>query len=212
MYSVRNWIGVGAAALLAGALSFATTAGFAMPRYDGLWSVSIVTTKGDCIASYRYPMRIANGILVNGGDIAVDVAGRVGGDSSAGSPPKPAPARGGRRPARARGRRNGGRKTALPKKHVARIRQSRTGGGCLRTAPRPGYAPTLLTSVFSVPNPHPSAASSSSPSPSSSPARIFSAMSPAFWRMAVSIFPAMSGLFLRKVLAFSRPWPIRWLS
>ena len=34
-----------------------------MPRYDGLWSVSIVTTKGDCIASYRYPMRIANGIL-----------------------------------------------------------------------------------------------------------------------------------------------------
>jgi hypothetical protein len=51
-----------------------------MPRYDGLWSVSIVTTKGDCIASYRYPMRIANGILVNGGDIAVDVAGRVGGD------------------------------------------------------------------------------------------------------------------------------------
>ena len=80
MYSVRNWIGVGAAALLAGALTFATTAGFAMPRYDGLWSVSIVTTKGDCIASYRYPMRIANGILVNGGDIAVDVAGRVGGD------------------------------------------------------------------------------------------------------------------------------------
>jgi hypothetical protein len=77
MYSVRNWIGVGAAALLAGALSFATTAGFAMPRYDGLWSVSIVTTKGDCIASYRYPMRIANGILVNGGDIAVE---RVGGD------------------------------------------------------------------------------------------------------------------------------------
>jgi hypothetical protein len=80
MYSVRNRIGVGAAALLAGALTFATTAGFAMPRYDGLWSVSIVTTKGDCIASYRYPMRIANGLLVNGGDIAVDVAGRVGGD------------------------------------------------------------------------------------------------------------------------------------
>ena len=84
MYSVRNWIGVSAAALLAGALTFATTAGFAMPRYDGLWSVSIVTTKGDCIASYRYPMRIANGLanglLVNGGDIAVDVAGRVGGD------------------------------------------------------------------------------------------------------------------------------------
>ena len=80
MTRVRNWIGMGAAALLAGALTFATTAGFAMPRYDGLWSVSIVTTKGDCIASYRYPMRIANGILANGGDILVDVTGRVGGD------------------------------------------------------------------------------------------------------------------------------------
>jgi hypothetical protein len=130
MYSVRNRIGVGAAALLAGALTFATTAGFAMPRYDGLWSVSIVTTKGDCIASYRYPMRIANGLLVNGGDIAVDVAGRVGGDGlvtvilSHGDTrasgfgrfaAKTEPARGGRRPARARGRRNGGRKTTLPK-------------------------------------------------------------------------------------------------
>ena len=72
MTRVQKWIGMGAAALLAGALTFATTAGFAMPRYDGLWSVSIVTTKGDCIASYRYPMRIANGILANGGDIAID--------------------------------------------------------------------------------------------------------------------------------------------
>jgi hypothetical protein len=82
MNRVRNWIGMGAAALLAGALAFATTAGFAMPRYDGLWSVSIVTTKGDCIASYRYPMRIANGILANGGDMAIDVAGRVAGDGA----------------------------------------------------------------------------------------------------------------------------------
>ena len=50
---------------------------FAVPRYDGVWSVSIFTTKGDCIASYRYPMRIANGVLANGGDIAINVAGRV---------------------------------------------------------------------------------------------------------------------------------------
>ncbi|HML08435.1 MAG TPA: hypothetical protein VK430_09965 [Xanthobacteraceae bacterium] len=54
-----------------------TTASFAVPRYDGVWSVSIVTTKGDCIASYRYPMRIANGILANGGDLAINVSGRV---------------------------------------------------------------------------------------------------------------------------------------
>ena len=78
MNHVHNWIGMGAAALLAGSLTFATTAGIAMPRYDGLWSVSIVTTRGDCIASYRYPMRIVNGMLANGGDIAIDVAGRLG--------------------------------------------------------------------------------------------------------------------------------------
>lgn len=82
MYSVRNWIGVGAAALIAGALTFATTAGFAMPRYDGLWSVSIVTTKGDCIASYRYPMRIVGGVLANGGDIAINVSGKVAADGA----------------------------------------------------------------------------------------------------------------------------------
>jgi len=57
-----------------------------------------------------------------------------------------------------------------------------------------------------------STASSSSSSRVSSPARIFSAIRPAFWRIATSILPAMSGLPLRKVLAFSRPWPMRWLS
>ena len=59
----------------------------------------------------------------------------------------------------------------------------------------------------------PSAASSSSPPPSpSGPARICSAMRPAFWRIAASILAAMSGLLLRKLLAFSRPWPMRWES
>ena len=59
------------------AASAITTSSFAVPRYDGIWSVSIVTKKGDCIASYRYPMRIANGVLANGGDIALDVSGKV---------------------------------------------------------------------------------------------------------------------------------------
>ena len=54
---------------------------------------------------------------------------------------------------------------------------------------------------------HPSAASSCSAL--SSPARILSAMRPAFCRIAVSILAAMSGLPLRKSLAFSRPWPMR---
>ncbi len=71
-----------AGALAAASIALAATAGFAMPRFDGLWSVSIVTQQGDCIASYRYPMRIANGILANGGDMAIDVRGRVAADGS----------------------------------------------------------------------------------------------------------------------------------
>src|SRR5215208_5644275 len=35
---------------------------------------------------------------------------------------------------------------------------------------------------------------------------------PAFWRILPSILAAISGLSFRKVLAFSRPWPRRWLS
>ena len=53
-----------------------------MPRYDGLWSVSIVTTKGDCITSYRYPLRIVGGVLANGGDIAINVSGKVAADGA----------------------------------------------------------------------------------------------------------------------------------
>jgi hypothetical protein len=79
---VRNHLRFGAGALVAAAVALTATASFAAPRYDGLWSVSIVTQKGDCIASYRYPMRIANGVLANGGDMAINVSGRVAGDGA----------------------------------------------------------------------------------------------------------------------------------
>jgi hypothetical protein len=68
-------IGWSAGALIA--VTLATTPSFAMPRYDGVWTVSIVTTKGDCVAAYRYRMRIANGVLANGGDPAINVNGKV---------------------------------------------------------------------------------------------------------------------------------------
>lgn len=80
-----NWKTCGrwtAAGLIAAATALMPVGGFAMPRYDGVWSVSIVTKKGDCIASYRYPMRIANGVLGNGGDIALNISGRVAGDGA----------------------------------------------------------------------------------------------------------------------------------
>ena len=60
------------------ASSMASTASFALPRYDGLWSVSIVTQKGDCDPGYRYPVRITNGTLSNAGDSNFTVSGRVG--------------------------------------------------------------------------------------------------------------------------------------
>lgn len=63
---------VGASATLA-----ATTSNAAAPRYDGLWSVSIVTEKGDCDRGYRYPVRISHGMLVNGGSDPFTISGRV---------------------------------------------------------------------------------------------------------------------------------------
>ena len=74
---LRNRVGRSVVALLAASATFAATPGFAVPRYDGIWSVAIVTKKGDCIASYRYPMRISNGILVNAGDLLISVSGKV---------------------------------------------------------------------------------------------------------------------------------------
>ena len=68
------------AALLAATVATAvlSTPSFAIPRYDGLWSVSIVTEKGDCDRGYRYPIRISNGQLVNAGDAGFTITGKVG--------------------------------------------------------------------------------------------------------------------------------------
>jgi hypothetical protein len=63
-----------AAAALFGA---AAASNAAAPHYDGLWSVSIVTEKGDCDRGYRYPIRIAHGVLVNGGSDPFTISGRV---------------------------------------------------------------------------------------------------------------------------------------
>ena len=67
-----------ASAMMASAIA-ASTASFAVPRYDGLWSVSIVTEKGDCDRGYRYPIRNSNGLLANAGDSVFTVTGKVGG-------------------------------------------------------------------------------------------------------------------------------------
>jgi len=52
----------------------------ARTRFDGLWSVSIVTERGNCERGYRYPVAIVNGVVQhasNEGDASFSIAGRV---------------------------------------------------------------------------------------------------------------------------------------
>jgi hypothetical protein len=67
-----------ALALASGAsVMLAATPTEAMPGYDGVWSVSIVTEKGDCDRGYRYPIRITHGQLLNAGEAPVTITGKV---------------------------------------------------------------------------------------------------------------------------------------
>jgi hypothetical protein len=50
----------------------------AVPGYDGVWSVVIITKEGICDPSYRYPIRITNGTLGNAGTATVSISGKVG--------------------------------------------------------------------------------------------------------------------------------------
>ncbi len=78
MTALRNRLA--ACALLTTTASFAASAtsnAAAPPRYDGLWSVSIVTEKGDCDRGYRYPIRISQGLLANGGQDPFTISGKV---------------------------------------------------------------------------------------------------------------------------------------
>lgn len=47
--------------LLAWLTIIAAAPALAQSRYDGLWSVLIITEKGTCDRGYRYPLRIARG-------------------------------------------------------------------------------------------------------------------------------------------------------
>jgi hypothetical protein len=80
MSPIANRLARGCAyVLVAGGVTLAAsaTSNAAAPRFDGLWSVSIVTEKGDCDRGYRYPIRISHGTLVNGGNDPFDISGKV---------------------------------------------------------------------------------------------------------------------------------------
>ena len=72
----RNQTRWTAIALIAASAAFTATPGFAMPRYDGVWSVSIVTKRATARTA-PLPEQIDHGVLANGGAIALNVSGRV---------------------------------------------------------------------------------------------------------------------------------------
>ena len=67
------------AGLAVAAILLAAPSAQALTPYDGSWSVLIVTQKGDCDRAYRYPVKIANGVVSYGGEAAFNVTGRVAG-------------------------------------------------------------------------------------------------------------------------------------
>jgi hypothetical protein len=64
---------------LLGASSVYPSAAAGPTPYDGVWSVQIMTLRGDCDATFRYPLRIVGGYVVKAdNDPNYRVAGRVG--------------------------------------------------------------------------------------------------------------------------------------
>jgi len=52
----------------------------AQSKFEGLWSVLIITGAGDCDRAYRYGLRIERGRVLYDGQSGIDISGRV--DSS----------------------------------------------------------------------------------------------------------------------------------
>ena len=49
----------------------------AAANHDGIWSVVIITNQGICDPSYRYPIRISKGSVINAGNATVTITGKV---------------------------------------------------------------------------------------------------------------------------------------
>ncbi len=68
--------------LAAVALSAFAAPSQAVGNFDGKWSVVIVTTKGECDRAYRYPIAINGQTLINAGDTAFNISGKVQADGA----------------------------------------------------------------------------------------------------------------------------------
>jgi hypothetical protein len=62
---------------LLAASAYAAIPAQAKTNYDGNWSVVIITEKGSCDRSYRYPVRISEGNVGYAGEASFNVSGRV---------------------------------------------------------------------------------------------------------------------------------------
>jgi hypothetical protein len=64
--------------IAAAALScIVATPAVARSAYDGTWSVVIITDRGECDRAYRYSVNVRNGFVTYGGDLSVNLSGRV---------------------------------------------------------------------------------------------------------------------------------------
>ena len=68
---------LGRLGLLAGLVLLSTDAQAQVRRFDGTWSVEVVTQQGDCDRAYRYSILIENGRARYGGPEAFQVTGQV---------------------------------------------------------------------------------------------------------------------------------------
>lgn len=49
----------------------------AAPKYDGNWSVVVITERGDCDRAYRYPVQVVNGSIRYLNEAGISITGRV---------------------------------------------------------------------------------------------------------------------------------------
>lgn len=66
----------------AAVLSLLAPAAQAGTRFDGTWSVEVITEKGECDRAYRYPIAIEEGRVRYAGYIPVSVSGSVNGSGA----------------------------------------------------------------------------------------------------------------------------------
>jgi len=75
MMSRQKW------AALAVILPLAAAAGSApaqsAAKFDGNWSVVVITEKGDCDRAYRYPVEVVNGNLRYASEAGISITGKV---------------------------------------------------------------------------------------------------------------------------------------